>query len=346
MTLSKKTVNKHNLKRAEVFAAHGLGNHDIRYAHPAFQGYGHAECILCGQQHLNWLFAIRFDAPDMTVALGKVATGLVRTDEVTLSVVGSKCITDWLDAVPESVEKLEALKRWDAEMLKLKAAQKVKICEDLCAELCENLGWEVPENSTARKVVHSAYQKTGWNARAALPWTERNRFQKTSLKVRYGTCVRKTAQTWIKNLELVLDKQAAIDAKKAAETPDTPDTPDGADPAAEPISDLPDDLLKMKKPEEAKLILRGRQAWKAWNQAADPERINTWEQQTLKDIGAKVVKYRSFASDSQKGLYTKILHKLEQTAEPKTEAVAAGAVSAVPGAVTYTSLSEIAGARY
>ena len=83
MALSKKTVNAHNLKRAEVFAEHGLGDHDVRYAHPAFLGEGTAECCLCGKKGLRYLFAIKFDAPDMTVALGKVATGLVRTEEET-----------------------------------------------------------------------------------------------------------------------------------------------------------------------------------------------------------------------------------------------------------------------
>jgi len=343
MALSKKTINKHNIKRAEVFAEHGLGNHDVRYAHPAFLGFGDGSdhnCCLCDHKHIKWLFAIRFDAPDLTVALGKVATGLVRTDEVTLSAIGSKCITDWLDAVPDSVEKLEALKRWSVEMDKCKEAMKVKVCEDLCAELAEERGWAVPEDSTARKVVHTVgFKSTGYLARMAIPWKERKRFNKTAAKVLYGTCVRKTAQTWIKNLELVLAEQAKVDAKKAAEAPAA---------TAAPVSDLPEDLLNMKDPEEAKLILLGRQAWIAWDQSADPDRLNEWERTTFADIGQKVVKYRSFcpSPSKQKGLYEKLLTKLLgelEVAPWSAEPVAAGAL---PGAFTYLSLSEIAGARY
>lgn len=346
MALSKKTVNTHNLKRADVFAANGLGNHDVRYAHPAFQGYGHAECILCGKQNLKWLFAIKFDAPDLTVALGKVATGLIRTDEVTLSVVGSKCITDWLDAVPDSIEKLEALKRWDKEMGKLKEAKKLKVCEDLCAELAEARGWEIPEDSTARKVVNTHYYKTGWNARTALPYQERRRFAKTSTKVLYGTCVRKTAQTWIVNLELVLDQQAKIDAAKVAPA----NKPDDANPAAAEIEEMDDDLLDMKDPDEAKLILRGRKAWTAWNQDEDPDKLNEWERTTFTDIGTKVVKYRSFAkhgngSSPQQKLYEKLLAKLEKVETEEPETVVTGS-TAFPGSFTYTSLSGISGARY
>ena len=102
VALSEQTINKHNVKRAEVFAANGLCDLDIAFAHPEFTGYAMSDvdCTLCDHKHIKWLFAIRFDAPDVLTALGKVSTGITRTDAVTLLPVGSKCIKDWLDSVP------------------------------------------------------------------------------------------------------------------------------------------------------------------------------------------------------------------------------------------------------
>lgn len=340
MTLSKKTVNAHNLRRADVFAKHGLGDHDVRYAHPAFLGYGEAECILCGKQNLKWNFAIRFDAPDLTVALGKIATGLVRTEEVTLSVVGSTCINDWLDAVPESTEKLEALKRWDHEMKKMNMAKKKKVCEDLCTELCETRGIAIPEDHSARDVAYKLYKGTGSQARGALTWFDRNRLNKNTYKVYTGTCARKTAQTWISNLETVLDAQAQIDA---AVTPPEPTANNDDDNIA--LLVLDGDLVTFKATDEAELIQRARNAWEGGEHGLDD-----WEQTTLMDIGAKVIKYKSFASGKQRKFYAKLLAKLEAAVPGAVDQLAAVApvpvAAALPGNADYTSASGIAGARY
>ena len=104
MALSERTVNRHNIKRAKVFQENGLNDLDVQYAHPKFMGYGEGTCILCDKQHLKWLFSIKFDEPQGLVALAKVGAGIDREGEVTLAPVGSKCITDWLDAVPETPE--------------------------------------------------------------------------------------------------------------------------------------------------------------------------------------------------------------------------------------------------
>lgn len=196
MALSKLTVNKHNVRRAEVFKANGLNILDVQYAHPHFAGYGHGECILCGQKHLKWLFSIKFDEPQGLVALAKVGAGIDREGEVTLFPVGSKCITDWLDAIPETPEKLEALKRWDREMTRCKQAMKAKVVEDLC----ESAGYESPEAAV------EAFNATSYRQRrSALNRYETNRMQRNARKVLYKTGARKTVQDWLKNLQLVLD---------------------------------------------------------------------------------------------------------------------------------------------
>jgi len=134
MALTKKTASHHNLKRAEVFKAHGINDWDVKFAHPHFLGADCSPeggtCSLCGQQHLKWLYSITFTAPDLPTSLGAITKGIARTEEVTFNPVGSVCINDWFDALPESVEKLEALKRWKIEMEKEKAAKKVQAIEN------------------------------------------------------------------------------------------------------------------------------------------------------------------------------------------------------------------------
>lgn len=348
MALSKKTINKHNLKRAEVFAANGLGDHDVAFAHPRFLGYDEAEneCALCEHKHIKWLFAIHFDKPDTTTMLGKVATGFVRTEEVTLSPVGSKCITDWLDAVPESAEKLEALKRWAKEMDKCKAAMKLKVCEDLCLELLETRGVPVTENQTARETVYSLYAKTGYKARSVLSWYDRKALAKNAYNVVQGTCVRKTAQDWIKRLEPVLDRQAELDAQKANEpepasviqmvekaAPTPAPTPA---PTTAPVLD--DDLAELAA-DDAELINRSRKAWDA-----GAGKLDDYERNAIKDIAQKVVKFGSFATDKQRGFFEKLVKKLEAAANGTAETEPVAAV--LPGEPGYVSASGVDGARY
>ena len=341
MALSKKTINTHNLKRAEVFAANGLGDHDVAFAHPDFLGEGADDCILCDHKNIKWLFAIRFDVPDTPTMLGKVATGLVRTEEVTLSPIGSKCITDWLDAVPESAAKLEALKRWDKEMKKCNAAKKLKCCEDLCAELLETRGLQLTEE-TARATVSSLYYKTGYTARSVLSWYDRKRFGANAHKVFAGTCVRKTAQTWIKNLEPVLDEQNKIDAEKAAKKVES-EAIELVVPADAPVLD--DDLTKLTA-DNAELIMRARKAWNTGGKDA----LDDYCQKALTDIDKKVVKYSSFSNGGkQRAFFEKLVCQMEKaiakangTEEPEAEAVAV----ALPGDADFVSASGISGARY
>ena len=204
MALSETTINTHNIKRAEVFAKHGLGDHDIAFAHPNFEGAGaggDTDCILCGHKHIVYQFSIRFDAPDAATALAKIGTGLNRTEEVNLKYVGSKCITDWLDAVPESAAKLEALKRWDKEMKKCKAAKTRIVCEKLCAEA----GFDTPE------AAYDAYAATSKQARYVVKSYVRQMLYRNAFKVKTSKLSRGTLKKWLAALATVLAKQAELD---------------------------------------------------------------------------------------------------------------------------------------
>jgi len=286
MALSEKTVNRHNIKRAEVFAANGLNDLDVQYAHPAFKGYGHGTCALCGKQHLKWLFSIKFDAPSGLVALAKIETDIIRDQEVTLHPVGSKCIVDWLDAVPETAEKLEALKRWEAEMQKCRAAMKAKVVEDLCKQA----GYDSPEDA------FEAYQATSSQARWRLPYKSRRRLANNAYGIRHKRVSRGTAKLWLEDLAECQRVQAELDA---AET--------GAPPPADPPPPA-DDLAKLEDA-DADLIRRGRVAW------ANRDALRPYQARDFEDIGKKVVKYGSFRSGAQRRYYADMLTRMEDAAQ-------------------------------
>ncbi len=200
MALSQQTINKHNLKRAQVFAQHGLGTHDIHLAHPKFEGPnagGNQDCVLCDHKHIVWQFSITFDVPDVATMLGKVSTGLKRTEEVTLKYVGSKCITDWLDAVPESTEGLEELReRWAAEIKKCEAAKKLVAAE----KYCEEAGFVAHADTSARKVAYQCWLLLSYQDRAGLTWKQQKSFKRNAYKVRFGTCSPGTTKKWLEML--------------------------------------------------------------------------------------------------------------------------------------------------
>jgi hypothetical protein len=284
MALSQKTVNRHNIKRAEVFATHGLNDLDVQYAHPNFEGYGHGTCSLCGKQHLKWLFSIKFDAPSGIVALGKVMTGIMRDAEVTLKPVGSKCIVDWLDAVPETVEKLEALKRWEAEMQKCKRAMKAKVVEDLCKQA----GFDSPEAAFA------AYAAVSSQARWKLPAKQRKRLSNNAYGIKHKRVSRGTVKLWLEALEAAQMIQAQLDAAETgAPIPEVP-----AEPETPKLSDADSDLIE-----------RGRVAW------ANRSALESYRQRDFEDIGRKVVKFGGFRSGAQRRYYTDMLKELEDAAQ-------------------------------
>jgi len=291
MALSQRTVNRHNVKRAEVFAANGLSNLDVQYAHPNFEGYGHGTCALCGKQHLKWLFSIKFDAPSGIVALAKIDTDIIRDSEVTLQPIGSKCITDWLDAVPETAEKLEALKRWEIEMRRCKAAMKAKVIEDLARE---NGFADAADAVRAYRDYTSTFEGRSMMGRI-LPRSGVKRLARNANKFRNGTLSRGTAVNWMRDLMILLYTPIRR-APRPVQTRIVP-VAKPAKPATPTLSIADEDLME-----------RGRVAWKdksLWS------RLTRRQQSDFVDIGQKVVKFGSFRSTAQRRYYSDMLKKLE-----------------------------------
>lgn len=281
MALSERTINKHNIKRAEVFKANGLNTLDVQYAHPHFEHYAddEQECVLCGHCHIKWLFSIRFDAPQGLVALAKVDTGIDREGEVTLSYVGSKCITDWLDAVPETPEKLEALKRWHSEMARCKDAMKAKVVEDLC----QAAGYESPEEAYAAYVGLSS--RTLWR----LP---NRRMQKQLSNNAFGIknkrSSRGTVKTWLENLSEALQIESLNYA-----------------PARRPAFPAP--VASAREPsEDEKLLARGRVAW------ANKGALPVHHQLAFSSMRQQAERLGKFVSDRQRRFYSDLLKRLER----------------------------------
>lgn len=322
MALSEKTISKHNLKRAEVFKANGLCDMDVAFAHPAFVGYANDEqdCVLCGHRHIKWLFAIRFAAPDMVTMFGKIHTGITRTEEVTLSHVGSKCITDWLDAVPESIEKLEALKRWSIELDKCKAAMKARVVEQLCKEA----GFDTPADAV--DLWNAIYQQGLGRSKIvkAIGWKGFAQLRNNAYGIGHKTSTRSTVKAWLENLAKA---HAALKAQAQAAPAAPAPTPAPAPAPVDPESD-------------AGLLSRAN----ALIASDDTEsRVGQHHYGVLKDITAKVEKYGSFASSSQRNFLKVIIAKGEKT---PVQAAPAPTATAKPGDVDYVSASGIQGARY
>jgi len=294
MALSKRTVNKHNIRRAEVFAENGLNDMDVQYAHPNFTGYGHGECTLCGQKNLKWLFAIRFEAPGGMVALAKVMTDIIRDSEVTLYPIGSKCITDWLDAVPETAEKLETLKRWDREMVRCREAMKAKVVEDLC----EDAGFDTPEDAYA--AWHTLQQSYAGRATTykVLGRYDARRLARNAKKVRYKSGARKTVQVWLTDLLKVL----AAPLEKVTE------------PAAATFTyKRPARVVHVMSKDHAALLARGK--------ASLPFKhlLPSYQQSAFTDITRKVESQGKFVSERQRKYYADMLKKLEEASTSSSQ---------------------------
>jgi hypothetical protein len=338
MALSEKTINKHNIRRAEVFAANGLGDHDVALASPSFSGHmagGDVDCCLCDHRHIAWQYEIKFAAPDAITAIGKVATGLIRTEEVTLQYVGSKCIKDWLDAIPESMEKLELLKKWHAAMSKCNEAKTAKVV----ADLCKKAGYETPSDA------YDAYAALPWNqgpyytnpfrvaVKQAIGLDGSKQLRNNRFGIKNSTSSRGTVKKWLTSLAKVVAVHAALPAPAPKAAPVVKATP-------KPVPAAPKDDLAHLKAEDKALLLEARTVFIEKKDGC----WNGFERGAIVDIAKKVKQYGSFASGKQRGFFQKLLKLSAPKVEEKAEAPTTS--KPVLGDADYASKSGVDGARY
>lgn len=308
MALSERTISRHNIKRAEVFAKYGLNTLDLNTVKPRFVGYSRLreeECVLCGQKHLKWLFALHFAEPQGLVALAKIETGIAREGEVTLAPVGSKCINDWIDALPETQEKLELLKRWYAEIELMKGAMKAKVVE----ELCEAAGFETPEK--AAEVADAIFDIYGgsrdyYTACGAVGRREMRWFQKRIQQIRTKRATKATAMRWLDDLTKM---RAAIEARRAYDAGlRVPTTAPGAPAVPAPAPAAP--AATAMDPEDRKLLDRGAALF-----ANHADKLYSDKQRTdFQEIAARTEATGSFRSSRTRQYFADMVRKMERAA--------------------------------
>lgn len=280
MALTKLTATRHNIKRAEALKSYGINTLDLPHAKPGFMGYGHGTCALCGQKNLKWLFKIHFDAPQGLIALAKVECEIDREGEVDITPVGSKCITDWIDALPETAEKLDLIKRWEVEMRRCKAAMKAKVVEDLCAEA----GFETPDDAFTAYFDLTRIPRHLDHWRKAISWYEIRMLQRNAYKVKHRTLSRKTCQDWLKNL------------LKLRELPL---------PEPEEVKQATEEESKAKA-EVQEILDRGKELY---DEHAD--KLNGYYTDAFLDMHKKISQSGAFRSDRQRRFFTDIMKKME-----------------------------------
>lgn len=283
MALNELTTSRTNIKRAEALARHGINTMDITSARPKFVGYGAGTCELCGKKNLKWLFQLHFSELGGLEALAKVMCDIDRDGAVTIKPIGSKCIVDWLEAVPESLEKIELMKIWDAEMRACKSAMKAKLVEDLC----KAAGFDTPQAAYERFLDRFQIKpgsRLGYVAprvyshlRKTLTSYEINAMRRNATKIQAKTLSRKPCQEWLKTLLLI--------------------TPVPAPPVVAPISGVESPKSLLERGDKA--IVSG------------VDNLKPYYRTVFQSIADKVRENGDFQSDRQKKYYTDLLAKLE-----------------------------------
>lgn len=327
MALTKKTASHHNLKRAEVFKSHGINDWDAKYAHPHFEGKdGSIEggtCSLCGQQHLLWLYSIKFDAPDITVSLGAITKGISRTAEVVFNPVGSVCINDWLDALPESAEKLQLLQRWKIEMDKERKAKAVQAIENALKK--NGLGDEATAIKRFNALTNEQCEALDWYSRKALASIGR-RIQMTALAFKKRWRSVKTANYFASLLKkaedapklgkfgVPLNEGGEEDYQKLAELESEAIGAAESEMAAiEPTTGGKQAQMFAPKTETEILLERGRDVFRDKTKLA---RLSQQERDALADMGKKLAHFKSFVSSNQRGFFLKLVERAEGQVNP------------------------------
>ena len=93
-----------NIRRAAQFEAHGITFEDIEYAKTRYVTTDPSHCVLCGTK-IKYQFRLMFDRPE-------------KAEPTIFFPVGSVCIVDWVEAMPNTKKKLAFLKELKIELAK------------------------------------------------------------------------------------------------------------------------------------------------------------------------------------------------------------------------------------
>lgn len=330
MPLNEKNVNAYNIRRAEAFAAAGVNDLDLRWAHPTFEGKGHGDCTLCGKKDILWLFALHFDKPDLVQSIGAIEKQITRTEAVTFNPVGSECIQTWFEALPESLEKLEFLKRWKIELQRMARAKAAQATLNYLTKR----GFASIEDALDRgKAIEEKVKATGpgyYTKVCGLTYYDRCALTKLRARLKRQGRLSHNAVKFLADLILRAEQALADDAKTQPAAPAVPPPPAAPAILADP------------------LVVRAN---KVLNDPTFSAALDNYRRGVVKDIVEKVTKFGSFRSTSQKGYLESLVSKAEQTVEVAqatlpTEGPIACGVGPKHGDENFASASGIVGARY
>jgi hypothetical protein len=316
MALNESNANKYNIRRAEAFAAAGIRDADIAYAHPRFMGKGHGNCTLCGKKGIMWLYKIHFDAPTIVDSIAGVAAEITRTEAVDFDPVGSECIQTWADPLPESKEKIAFLKRWKAELDACNRAKAVQATDNLL----QKLGFGGTEGMIARVAAVTQAQING------IRWSDRRAIANLGRKLKTTKKLTSAAAKFLADAILRAEAVKPVAPAPVAAAP-TPPPPPAA--PAQPVATDP--------------VLEAAVALMA--DAALFETLKPYDRSVVKDITAKVqAKGGKFASDRQRKYLADLIGRAKKVGQVVEETVEE--TPAVDPTVPFVSPSGIAGARY
>lgn len=269
-------ASRHDKKRAERFAAAGVGEADLPYAATAYLGENNTECCLCDTPILH-LFQLTFHRP-----LGSVE----------LFPVGSKCIKDWMKAMPESVARSEAIARVKAAEAVMRKQRK------LLKQLTE------ADDEDAANLMRIFF-RLPTDAVEAVESLE----DIGAKVIRYGSFASDGQRRYFASLVRTAAREHGIDDLRSGRQ--APAAPAPA-PAPKPAPGADDT--------ERALMAR----WLAL-----PEEART--EGAMGDIGAKVERFGSFASGKQMGFFKRMLRDAEHD-HPPAAVAPSSAPSAPAGA--------------
>lgn len=121
---------EHNLKRAQRFSEAGITHEHVDYAQVKYIKDESSECVLCDTE-IVYQFRLLFDIPG-------------RPQPIIFFPVGSTCITDWMNALPDSLNKAKIM---------IQAHEEIAKAEEIATEKKKSSG--SAEASKERKKLQS-----------------------------------------------------------------------------------------------------------------------------------------------------------------------------------------------